>query len=297
MKRYIGAKGSGVKRVSCLAIASVVMTACFGGFGVSAPEREDRIAATFAQSYRAGSFTIEAQWDSMLVVSDDVKTAGDFAIQWWTDVLAMNELPSLADVPAWRFQSCGVDVPLDENADMVVRLEASHHSTPSAVVSCRRTAGLPFAGVIRLPRTGFADSVAHEPDADFVRFVVRHEMAHMLGFGYWLGGEVITAPGSIVVGGGRYFAGDSATAMYRRLTGKTAPYGVPLDNNRVRVSNWHRHAEQSDHWRLSALPFDIMVPYYLPRKRQAVSGVTLAALVDLGWQVDMSFAEVSRLPK
>lgn len=264
---------------------------CYAESGMVTPEIGTQGTGTLAQSYRSGTFTIEAQWDSTLVVTPQVKSSGDAAIQWWADALADNDLPSLASVPAWRFHQCGVEPPTDHNVDMVIRVESQRVRQPSAVVSCRRTAGLPFTGVIRLPRETFADSVADEPSADFVKFVVRHEMAHVFGIGYWHGGDVVVVNGSIVVGGGRYFAGDSATAMYRTLSGNKAPYGVPLDYNGIQVNDWHNRTQQSDHWRFSALPNDAMIPYYLPSEQQAMSAVTLAALVDLGWQVDMSKAE------
>jgi hypothetical protein len=270
----------------------MLLASCYGG--VAGPDGDANAGGTLVQSYRSGSFSIEVQWDSTLVVTPEVKVAGDSAIWWWTDVLAENDLPSLDNVPSWRFRQCGVDLPTDRNVGMVIRLESSRRiKYPSAVVSCRRTAGLPFTGVIRLPREAFIDSVAHEPTAGFVNFAIRHEMAHVLGIGYWNDreAEVVGVNGSVAVGGGAYFAGDSATAVYRTLTGKKALYGVPLDYNRVRVDDWHNRAVWSDHWRFSSLPEDVMIPYYLPRKKQVVSAVTLAALVDLGWQVNMSMAE------
>lgn len=276
-----------------IAVCLVALTvSCNSGSSVVTPEYDTQGIGALAQSYRSGTFTIEAQWDSTLVVSPDVKSFGDAAITWWTHALADNDLPSLENVPAWRFRQCGVEPPVDRAADMVILVEASRRVRhPSAVVSCRRTAGLPFAGVIRLPHEAFADSLAGEPSADFVNFVVRHEMAHIFGIGYWHGGEVVVVNGSMIAGGGRYFAGDSATAMYRTLTGKKARHGVPLDHNGIYVNDLHNRRRWSDHWRFSALPNEAMIPYYLPAKRQAVSAVTLAALVDLGWRVDMSVAE------
>ena len=278
-----------MKRIILLAMLAA-MTGCYGGFDATAPET--RATGALAQSYRSGTFTIETQWDSALVVTPQVKRLGDAAINWWVDVLAENALPSLAGVPEWRFRQCGVEPPSDRTADMVIRVEASARTQrPAAVVPCRRTEGLPFTGVIWLPQRTFTDSLAHEPSAGFVDFALRHEMAHVLGIGYWYGVAVVGVNGSSVVGGGRYFAGDSATAVYRRLTGNVAPYGVPLDYNQVEGRDWHYRTEYSDHWRFGALPDEAMIPYYLPDKSQAMSAVTLAALADLGWQVDMSMAE------
>ena len=95
----------------------------------------------------------------------------------------------------------------------------------------------------------------------------RHEIGHVLG--------LVGQQGTLVEGD--HFIGARAVAEFRRLGGTTE--GVPLERN------------DRAHWSNDELRVELMTPSIGFAQEAPVSAITLGALVDIGWTVDMSAAE------
>ena len=107
----------------------------------------------------------------------------------------------------------------------------------------------------------------HSPNINLMYEVVRHEIGHVLGIG--------TRWHELVNDG--TFVGGKAVEAFLRLGGQGA--GVPLEGDH-------------GHWSEDEMGVELMTPgirgdaSYSP-----VSAITLGALADIGWAVDMSVAE------
>lgn len=112
--------------------------------------------------------------------------------------------------------------------------------------------------------------------------LVRHEIGHVLGLldhGRW-----------VALRDGEFFTGDQAVAAFS-AAGGSGSKGVPLQGGNNR---------DFSHWAESALGSELMTPFLEWRQgpdgrwgwqRSLASAITLGALADIGWVVDMSVAE------
>lgn len=146
---------------------------------------------------------------------------------------------------------------------------------------------LPAYGMVDLNTTGLND-LTREDLLD----TMMHEMLHTLGIGsLWLRADRISVDGTkdraglITRVGSRYFyTAPAALAAYRALGGRQKE-GIPLDND-------------ASHWRGSAVCSELMSGEsgkYTERVNP-ISPITLAALQDLGYSVDLSKASRYILP-
>lgn len=118
-----------------------------------------------------------------------------------------------------------------------------------------------------------------------------HELGHAFGIGiYWHYGDVQLVNASRKVGrvADAHFPGPDAVAAFDEAGGSGYGSGkVPVMNNPSRPG-----ADQ--HWR--AVVCGEIMSYSTCGDRRVVSAITLGALADFGWVVDMSVAEEYALP-
>lgn len=130
------------------------------------------------------------------------------------------------------------------------------------------------------------------PD-NFTYEVMLHELGHVFGIGtYWYSGDVRLV--NLPSGTRRvdtHFPGPNAVAAFDAAGGSGYTGGkVPVTNDPA------EDADAGGHWR-SVLCGEIMTRGNCPGEElTVVSAITLGALADLGWVVDMSVAEDYALP-
>jgi len=130
------------------------------------------------------------------------------------------------------------------------------------------------------------------PD-NFTYEVMLHELGHVFGIGtYWYDGDVRLV--NLPSGARRvdtHFPGPNAVAAFDAAGGSGYTGGkVPVTNDPA------EDADAGGHWR-SVLCGEIMTRGNCPGEEvTVVSAITLGALADLGWVVDMSVAEDYALP-
>ncbi|MCY3698593.1 MAG: hypothetical protein OXH46_02995 [Gemmatimonadetes bacterium] len=130
------------------------------------------------------------------------------------------------------------------------------------------------------------------PD-NFTYEVILHELGHVFGIGtYWYSGDVrlVNLPNS-ARRVDTHFPGPKAVAAFDEAGGSGYAGGkVPVTNDPA------EDADAGGHWR-SVLCGEIMTRGNCPGEEvTVVSAITLGALADLGWVVDMSVAEDYMLP-
>jgi hypothetical protein len=129
----------------------------------------------------------------------------------------------------------------------------------------------------------------------YLKGVMIHEFAHVLGFGglwqtvdYTASNGVVSKVGNsfIDLTTATYQANSYAGWTYGALTGQSTPAAVPLD--RLSMSHWDEGVFDTE----MMTPISELLGVATP-----VSALTLAALRDLGWQVNMGAAEAYVLPR
>ena len=125
-----------------------------------------------------------------------------------------------------------------------------------------------------------------EPILDALYEYALHEIGHVLGFGYWVFGSSPKSWRELfrAADGDGHFAGPLAVAAFDAAGGEAYAGGkVPLED-RISVLNIH--------WRERVIPGDIMTA----RGDALLTAITLQALADLGYEVDVSKADPYTLP-
>ena len=156
----------------------------------------------------------------------------------------------------------------------------------------RAESGLPYLGDMLFDT---ADLLSME-QAGVLRDTALHEIAHVLGFGLgWLWQELLQEP-SVGGSGSRdtHFRGEQAIAAFDAVGGSAyAGAKVPVENDTGRYS-W---GALDTHWRESVFGEELMTTaVVLADGSEPLSLVTVAALEDLGYQVDRSKAQPYQLP-
>ncbi len=243
------------------------------------------------------------------------------AAEKWMTVLADTELPDIpvrAGTPTgcWDLTS---DREVDSVDDLLLVVSVRHidgaGKTLASAGSCRARddSMLPWMGIIQFDE---ADLNSLTEDGA-VEEVVRHEMAHTLGFSrfFWPGFDLIENPTLTWLilgwlhspGKDAHFTGSLALAAFNEAGGASYTDGdkVPLENCRGAGSgdsHW-REWYWSDALRESGcqegevlLGGELMSPVYIQGQPSALSKITLQALADMGYTVDLDEAEPYSLP-
>ncbi|MGQ0767007.1 MAG: Ig-like domain-containing protein [Gemmatimonadota bacterium] len=119
--------------------------------------------------------------------------------------------------------------------------------------------------------------------------LVTHELAHALGFGR----DVWDAAGllSVAVALNPFFRGTAATDQFALVGGRRSYSGpgVPLENS-------GGSGTYASHWRYSVMRPELMIPAVDRTRHMPMSRVTLGAMSDLGYTVDMEAWDEYALP-
>ena len=140
---------------------------------------------------------------------------------------------------------------------------------------------LPAAGLMSFDS---ADLAQMEADGSLVSVIV-HEMAHVLGFGtIWDDLGLRQGAGTA----NPTFTGANAMREFAALSGGTATRAVPL-------ANVGGPGTRDGHWRESVFGNELMTGF-LNAGVNPLSRLTIAALQDLGYEVDFAAADTFALP-
>ena len=139
-----------------------------------------------------------------------------------------------------------------------------------------------------LGRNSFALWYFRDPEAtvDLLYKIALHEIGHVLGFGSWTNRSHSPAWRAMFRAGATdpHFAGPLAVAAFNAAGGEAYSGGkVPLED-KIPILGIH--------WRERVIPDDVMAP----RGDSLVTAITVQALADLGYEVNLSKADPYTLP-
>ena len=240
------------------------------------------------------SFDIEVVYDSP--PTDAMRAAVEWGVQYWERILTMS-------LPNVDFSSeagyCGGVVFRDVIDDMRLYVEVDRGggsgtggrgSAGACVV--RSTSGLPAAGSVTL----YVDE--NDLSANSLRRLILHEITHALGFSRYrfhsanlLRNPSLLKDGSDALGApDTHFVGQLAVAAFNAAGGSSYSGGkVPIWN----AQNRNRGVQDS-HWRDTVFGNEVMGSS--TDHTSKLSAITIQAMADLGYHVDVSQAESYTLP-
>jgi hypothetical protein len=152
----------------------------------------------------------------------------------------------------------------------------------------------PIFGVMRFDAADFGNL-----SAAALNRVIIHEMAHVLGFGtLWTRNELLENPScpdtngdgigdcsaSDPVGPDSRFVGVEAGRAYRALGGGLDAH-VPVENGDGRAAG---PGSRDGHWRESVFATELMTGFIQSNATNPLSVLTVAALIDMGYEVDFA---------
>ena len=221
-----------------------------------------------------GNFNISLHFTDSVPVSH--RPVLEDAASWWRSVVSDTEW---ADVAVDGTTECrGVDVDLGTVDDLailvdLVEMDGDLGTAARAGVCVKRDAADAFAPVLGYVRIDKADIDVLAQYGDLWEVMV-HEMTHVLGFGVrWVNMDLLDQESD------PHFTGARALAAFNDAGGTDYPGAkVPTQPGQ-------------GHWRESVFGSELMTPSLLVNRREPLSAITLAALMDMGYHVDLSFAD------
>ena len=216
-------------------------------------------------------YNIEVSFDGGLTRAQ--KDAFQEAANRWSQIIT-------ADVPAVRIGEAVVDDLLISARG--VRIDGVGgtlgRATPLLV---RPNSGLPITGEMEFDTS---DLARMEADGSLISVII-HEMGHVLGLGtIWHGAGLVRGTETA----NPVFIGTNAQREFGHLIGATGPVPVPLANQGGRGT-------REGHWRESVFGNELMTGFLNPGVNP-LSRLTAAALIDLGYSVDVDAADPFELP-
>ena len=143
-------------------------------------------------------------------------------------------------------------------------------------IGLRSVSSLPYAGIIELDS---ADVAQLESDGELDE-VVLHEMAHVLGFGtIWR--ELGLLRGAF--GSNPRFVGEQAVEEYNNTFG--------LNGTSVPVEDGGGPGTRNSHWEESVFDNELMTGFLNQGQDNPISRITVAAMGDLGYDVNLGAAD------
>ena len=142
---------------------------------------------------------------------------------------------------------------------------------------------LPIIGEITI-----YDPLLRNTDRDYINAVFIHELGHVLGFQE----PVLRDQAGIdVIGGAPYFLGGGAALAYQFVLNRVGQQPAMASN----IVPMAQNDEYLSHWKYPELGWDVMNSYSIAGK--VLSPVTIGAMADLGYKVDILQAGQPRIPR
>lgn len=205
----------------------------------------------------------------------------------WSQVIT-GDLPSLdvqIDEGDCYDGSPALDFSID---DLVIFASVQPIDGPGAILGqaawCfRRTGGLPIIGLMRFDA---ADVASLEASGRFVD-VVLHEMGHVIGLSssIWSPMGLLKNPSSAGNVADTYFDGAGAIAAFNSVGGNS------YAGQKVPVENTGGAGTYNSHWRENVLDNELMTGYINYGSPNPLSVITVRALADMGYGVDLNAAD------
>ncbi len=227
-----------------------------------------------------GSEPPASEFDIELVLSDSFsptqKALFEVAAARWERVI-VGDVPDFFDDPVTPFFDPIDDVRIRARIDSI---DGPGDRAASAGPRVFRGSGLPATGVMRFDS---ADLAGVEQAGDLLDLIL-HEMGHVLGIGRrgWNEQGLLDGEG----GPDPRFTGPAGTREYNRIFGESGP-DVP-------VEDVGPEGTRDAHWRKSVFGDEVMVSGADAEGPDPVSRVTVAALQDLGYVVNLAAADQFR---
>lgn len=217
-------------------------------------------------------FSIEVEFMGGLTATQ--QAVFELAADRWSRIVA-------ADVPAVEINGRQID-------DCLITAAGVHLDGPTGILgqagplAVRSDTLLPALGMMEFDR---ADLARMESDGS-LEMVIFHEMGHVLGMGtLWGPMGLLQGTGSV----NPVFVGDTAMREFAALLGPDAPpTPVPVENK-------GGAGTRDGHWREAVFGNELMTGI-LDTGANPVSRMTVAAMEDMGYRVDLDAAEAFDLP-
>ena len=215
------------------------------------------------------------------------------AAERWMAILPVDLPDSDFSAQPWPRATCLEGQPAVDDVVDDIRIYVSIDSIdgPSQVLA--RASPCVTRGLGNLPLLGLMEF--DEDDMDGLAAsggllpVVLHEMAHVLGLGTIWGVRGFLQNPSVPDNAGvdTYFDGAGAREAFNAAGGTSYTGGaiVPLENTADEGS-------ADAHWRESVLRRELMTPFFNSGQVNPLSAITVRSMADLGYQVDVSQADV-----
>ena len=182
-------------------------------------------------------------------------------------------------LPEVRIHASIREEPIDDLAVYIVMGQKENALAAASNILNRNNNGLPYWGVLTIHK-GLIDRNYSSSDW---RQVIVHELIHILGF------VEPTIQGNLTekINGVRFFNGENAILGYRdilyNVMGEKTAFAIP--DLRVPMAE-HEHGT---HWKYPEMKWEIMQRHFF--RNASLTKVTLGALSDIGYKVDMTKAE------
>lgn len=206
-------------------------------------------------------------------LSSTQEAAFELAASHWSRIIA-------ADVPPVEVNGQRID-------DCLIMAEGSALDGPEGILGqagpqlMRQDSLLPAMGVMQFDT---ADLLRMETDGSLEN-VIFHEMGHVLGVGtLWEAMGLLEGAGTV----NPVFTGSNAMREFAALIGSDEPTPVPVENK-------GGPGTRDGHWREAVFGNELMTGF-LGGGHNPVSRLTIAAIQDMGYEVDFDAADAFVLP-
>jgi len=224
-----------------------------------------------AQTGVASNFNIQLRFTGGLSASQ--RSVFELAKARWQEIIT-GDLPSVVidgeEIDDLLIEASGESI---DGAGRVLGQAGPTH--------VRNDSQLPCKGVMAFDVADLADMEANGSLVD----VIVHEMGHVIGLGtIWHDKGLVTGANT----NNPEFTGPQSKSVYATLRGETQPKNVPLENE-------GGAGTAEGHWREVTFDNELMTGFIDPGDNP-LSRLTIAALQDLGYQVNASAADGYSLP-
>lgn len=221
-----------------------------------------------------GGFNIEVEFMGGLTA--DQKAKFKPAADRWSKILMADNVPAVTLENGRQIEGC------------LIRVAGAHLDGPEGTLgqsgprALRQETLLPYLGVMEFD---LADLLRMEYDGS-LEDVIFHEIGHVLGIGtLWEPMELLRGSGTV----NPVFVGKEAKSAFAALLGP----GVPPTP--VPVENRGGPGTREGHWRETVFGNELMTGFLDPTV-SPVSRMTIAAMKDIGYEINPTAAEGFDLP-